>query len=94
MTPSLMDVHGALSNLVFAVRQNLEPLWTRVHAEWQNGTYLSVVVECRGKNVQEIADRLSHGVLQGDYDYRFSVSYPTSVGPNDWVEVRAYPRLS
>lgn len=90
---SLMDVHSALSHLVFAVKQNLEPMYVGVKAEWENYTYLVVEVECRGKDVQKIADRLSHGVLQGDYDYRFRVSYPINPEPDAWVNVRAYPDL-
>lgn len=90
---SLMDVHGSLSHLVFAVRENLKPLWVTVTAEWSDHTYLSVLVECRGKDVQMIADRLNHGVLQGKYDYRFTVSYGTGREPNEWTWVRAYPDL-
>lgn len=89
----LMDVHGTLSHLAFAVKQNLEPIPADVYVEWRNGTYLSVVIECRGKDVQVITDRLSHGVLQGEYDYRFSVSRPLNVPDHQWTSVRAYPKL-
>lgn len=92
--PSLMDVHGALSYWVFAVQQNLEPLWVTVTAEWHSITYLNIVVECRGKDVQMVADRLRHGVLQGEFDYRFrSVSMPVGTPDHEWTVVRAYPDL-
>lgn len=90
---SLMDVHGALSHLVFAVKQCLEPLPVDVEADYNNTTYLSLLVSCRGKDVQKIADRLNHGVLQGEYDYRFRVAYSTGCDPNEWTWVRAYPDL-
>jgi hypothetical protein len=90
----LIDIHGELSRLVFAVQQNLEPLPVEVRAEWQNGTYLSVAVECKGKHVQTVSDRLVHGVLQGEFDYRFrSIARPTGIGPDAWTTVRAYPDL-
>lgn len=91
---TLMDVHGELSRLVFAVRENLRPMLVDVTAEWQNGTYLAVVVECHGRNVQTVADRLAHGVLQGEFDYRFRcIARPTGVPDYDWTVVRAYPDL-
>jgi hypothetical protein len=90
---SLMDVHGALSHLCFAVKQSLEDKPISVKAEWENHRYLSVEVSCYGRDVQEIADRLSHGVLQGEYDYRFSVSRPVGVPDNEWTWVRAYPDM-
>lgn len=91
---SLMDVHGELSRLVFAVQQNLEPLMVDVSAEWHNNTYLVVVVECKGKHVQTVADRLAHGILQGEFDYRFrSIARPTGIGPDAWTSVRAYPDM-
>ncbi|QIG68867.1 hypothetical protein EVB71_015 [Rhizobium phage RHph_Y55] len=89
-----MDVHSALAHLAFAVRQALEPLPVDVKIEWANGTYLAVKVECRGSDKQVVVDRLSHGVLQGSYDYRFSVSYPTGGSDTDWITVTAYPNLS
>lgn len=91
---SLMDVHGALSHLCFAVKQCLEPIVVEVKAEWQNHSYLSIEIGCYGKDVHEIADRLSHGALQGDYDYRFTVSRPLGISGREWTWVRAYPDLS
>lgn len=93
MRVSLMDVHGALSRVVFAVSDNLKPLWVDVSAQWQNFAYLSIRIECRGKDVQKVVDRLTHGVLQAEYDYRFTCSYPTRPDPEDWVVVTAYPNL-
>lgn len=91
---TLFDVHHSLSHLVFAVRENLKPLWVTVTAEWHEITYLTVAVECRGKDVQMVADRLVHGVLQGEYDYRFrSVSKPVGIGPDTWTIVRASPDM-
>lgn len=91
---SLMDIHGSLSRLSFAVKQNLEPLPVTVIVEWHPTTYLSVVIECYGKHTQIITDRLMHGVLQGDYDYRFrSVSKPLGIDDYAWTVVRAYPDL-
>lgn len=88
-----MDVHNALSHLVFAVDQALEPFIVEVKAEWQSHTYLSVEVGCYGRNVQPIADRLCHGVLQGPYDYRFRVSHPMHSHDDEWTWVKAYPDL-
>lgn len=92
---SLMDVHGALSHLVFAVGQTLLPLNVLVSAGWEQGTYLHVSVECREKDRQMVVDRLSHGALSEQYDYRFSVSHPTGEKDgNAWLVVRAYPDMS
>lgn len=93
--PSLLEVHGKLSELIHAVKLTLEPLSASVIAEWHEGTHLCVVIECREKHKQEIVDRLAHGALAGPYDYRFSLSYPVSrCNPLDWAEIRAYPDLS
>lgn len=90
---SLMDVHSSLSHLAFAVGQSLEPMMVEVKVEWENHRHLSVEVGCFGKHVRKIADRLSHGVLQGEYDYRFTVSHPNNPDPDEWTWVRAYPDL-
>lgn len=92
---SLMDVHGAISNLAFAVSQTLEPLSVDVRVAWDRFTYLHVDVECRERDRQTVVDRLSHGALTGSYDYRFSVSHPLGEkDPDAWVVVKAYPNLS
>lgn len=91
---SLMEVHSALSHLVFAVGQALMTLNVRVSACWEQHTYLCVEVECREKDRQMVVDRLSHGALTEQYDYRFSVSHPTGeTDQNAWVVVRAYPDM-
>jgi hypothetical protein len=91
---SLGAAHSALSHLCFAVGETLAPMWVQVRAQWQNGTYLTVEVMCREKNKQEVIDRLLHGALVQDYDYRFRVSYPTGpVDPHTWVTVTAYPDM-
>ena len=93
-TPDLLSVHGALSSLVYAVSETLRPLAVDVSARWRNGTYLAVEIECREKHKQMVIDRLSHGALVGDFDYRFSLSYPTSVSdPDEWVFVTAHPDM-
>lgn len=92
---SLMDVHSTLSHLSFAVVQTLKPLNVGVKVMWDQWTYLSVLVECYERDKQMVIDRLSHGVLYGEYDYRFLVSYPTGkIDPTDWVTVKAYPDMS
>lgn len=91
---SLAEIHRSLSHLAFAVQQNLEPIPVGVSVEWHPISFLSVAVECYGKHVQIVTDRLSHGVLQGEYDYRFSVSRPIGTPDDEWTVVRAYPKLS
>jgi len=92
--PDLLSVHGALSTLVYAVSETLKPMMVDVSARWRNGTYLSVEIECRERNKQKVIDRLSHGALVGEYDYRFSLSYLTMpADPDDWVTVTAYPDM-
>lgn len=91
---SLFDVHGSLSALVFAVNKALDPIMCEVTAQWKNGTYLSITVEVRAKHKQLVIDRLSHGVLVDDYDYRFSLSYATMPEePDDWIFITAYPDM-
>lgn len=92
---SLMDVHSTLSHLIFAVSETLKPLNVGVKATWDQYTYLSVHVDCYERDKQMVIDRLSHGALYGEYDYRFSCSYPTwKINPMDWVTVKAYPDMS
>ena len=92
---SLMEVHGALSHLVFAVGQTLQPLNVHISASWEPLVYLYVAIECREKDRQMVVDRLAHGALSEGYDYRFSVSFPTGeTDGNAWIVVKAYPDLS
>lgn len=92
---SLMDVHGTVSHLAFAVSKTLEPISAGVSVHWDHLTYLSVEIECYERDKQKVVDRLNHGALVDDYDYRFSVSYPTGgTDPTEWVKVRAYPDMS
>lgn len=91
---SLSDVHGALSGLVYAVHLALDPIICEVKAHWQNDIYLSVTVECRERDKQRVIDKLAHGAIHGDYDYRFRLSYPTMPkDPDDWTVVTAYPDI-
>lgn len=95
MKPDLMDVHSKLSELSFAVHQAIGGIPT-VIVEWHPITYLQVRVECFASVVQRVSDVLSHGVLQGEYDYRFtSVCTPNveDADPWDWVTVIATPDM-
>jgi hypothetical protein len=91
---SLMEVHGSLSALCFAVKQCLSDVNCDVYGEYRQGTYISIKIECLGRNMQKVVDRMVHGVLQGDYDYRFKVSYPGAVDDLEWITVTAYPDMS
>lgn len=97
MTPKkieLMDVHAKLAELAYAVNLTLAPLQVGVSVIWRNGTYLSVEVECRQRDSQQVCDRLYHGALADKYDYRFrSVCQPLGRNPLDWVTVSASPDL-
>jgi len=66
-----MGVHGALSHLVFAVSKSFEDCCVTCRVEWRNSTYLTLLVECRAGEAQRVMDRLRHGILWGEYDYRF-----------------------
>lgn len=91
---TMMQVHGALGNLVHAVTEEL-PRPCQVEAVWRPGTYLSVEVECYGRDVERVAAQLSHGIVWGHYDFRFrGVSRPTNFEPSDWVGVSASVDLS
>lgn len=92
--PSLLEVHGSLSTVVFAITETLKPLAVDVTAKWRNGVYLSIDIEVRSKFKQRVIDALSHGALAGPYDYRFGLSYSTMhEDPDDWVVVTAYPDM-
>ena len=79
-----MDLHSALSTLLFAVNQAL-PRGCHVEARYSQSTYLSVVVECKARHKQLVIDRLHHGILWGPFNYRFSVSYSTNDPSDDQV---------
>lgn len=94
MTVDLFEVHGALATLLHAVNTELKDLGGWAHIEYHHAIYLRVVIEVRERNKQAVVDRLTHGVLNGPYDYRFRVSYPTSkADPYDRVVVHAYPDM-
>jgi hypothetical protein len=93
----LMAVHNALSHLLFAVRKSLEDvpgLWG-IECRYREGVYLSVEIEVTSsKGQQMVVDRLMHGVLWGEYDYRFSLSYPTLYEDGERRVISAYPNLT
>lgn len=90
----LLDIHAALSTLIFAVKEELDPFIVDVQLRYRDSTYLCVVIECRERHKQAIIDRLAHGVLWGPYDYRFQLSYSTiPVGDHDWTFIEAYPNM-
>lgn len=90
----LIDIHAALSHLAFAVGQEFDDIWHDVKIEWNRYTYLTVRVECRGKHVQRVTDRMMHGALNGPYDYRFTVSSPVGVPDEEWTCVTLYPDMT
>ena len=91
----LMDVHSSLSHLVAAAQTACEGMAVSVYVEWRDGTYLTLVVECRAKYVDAIAYKLQHGLLDDYNDYRFtSVQVPLGLDPDDDTEVRASPDMS
>lgn len=82
---SLMEVHGALSSLLYAANEELKGLGAICELSYRPGTYLELQVEIWGradharsiKNAQAVVDRLRHGILWGEYDYRFDmISHP------------------
>lgn len=91
---SMSDLHVELSNLVFAVRLSLEPLNVDITVGWRDNIYLYVDVETVERNKMRVVDQLNQGALDRDYDYCFSVSYPTMpAAPFEYVTVRAYVDL-
>jgi hypothetical protein len=95
-----MDVHGALSHLVFATGKAMEPFAVDVRVEWRDHTYLTLYIECRAGRAQAVIDRLRHGFLHGPYDYRFSmIGWPGAENVAklhplyDYVTVSAQPDL-
>lgn len=84
-----MDLHGALSTMLFAIDQELGPLgYPRL--SYTRDLYLQVHVECLFKQAEEVSARLSHGVLWGPFDYRFRcIGRPLGCDPDDRIEVSA-----
>lgn len=68
---SLMEVHNALSHLLFAVKEAMNPYYVDVRIDYNQYTYITVSIECYVPRFQLVVDRLKHGVLWGDYNYRF-----------------------
>lgn len=90
----LITIHSELSKLHHAVKLLLDDLYVDITLQWRNGTYLTVEVECREKDKQTVVDRLNHGAVMGEYDYRFTTGYPTGdTHPQTWVTVTGYVDL-
>lgn len=97
----LSDVHSELSCLLFATQEGLKDLGVSVKIEYNQYTYLDVLVEVWGtrdmvKRVQAVVDRLNHGILWDGYDYRFrGVSHLTNANIEAFTscEVRASVNL-
>lgn len=96
LRPSMMDVHGALSSLLFAVKEELGHLgYPRL--TYSEGVYLQIHIETREKHRDAVVAKLQHGILWGPFDYRFKcISYPTmgAMDPVDRTEVSAMVDLS
>lgn len=70
--PKLLDVHGALSALLFATQKEMEPYNVEVELRYRSRIYLEVLIDVPNHKVRQIVvDRLNRGVLWGKYDYRF-----------------------
>jgi hypothetical protein len=76
---SLGDVHSELSCLLHAVQTGLKDLGVTVEINYNQNTYLDVVVDIWNvadpkKNrlkIEAVVARLQHGILHDEYDYRF-----------------------
>lgn len=93
--PSMMDVHGALSSLLFAVKEELGGLgWPTL--SYSEGVYLQIHIETREKHREAVVAKLAHGVLWGPFNYRFKcIGYPTgNIAPDDSISVSAMVDLS
>lgn len=90
--PSMMDVHGALSSLLFAVKEELGGMgWPTL--SYSEGVYLQIHIETRQKYRDAVVAKLAHGVLWGPFDYRFKfISYAT--GNIDPISISAMVDLS
>lgn len=69
---TMMDVHSALSHLLFAIDQDM-PVGTAVRASYDQHCYLQIEVETTLQRRQLVVDRLVRGILWGPYDYRFKL---------------------
>lgn len=94
--PSMMDVHRALSSLLFAAKEELGHLgYPRL--TYSEGVYLQIHIETREKYRDAVVAKLQHGILWGPFDYRFKcIGYPTMgrMEPDDATEVSAMVDLS
>lgn len=89
----LLDIHGALSHLTYAVQLELDDLNPSIDIRWDQHRNLYARVEVALKNRQKAVDRLNRGAIHGEYDYRFSVCYtPTCTDSRQVIE--AYVNLS
>lgn len=67
----LLSIHSALGSLLYAVKLELADLGAWVRLDYNEHTYLGIVVEVPIHNRQKAVDRLTRGAIQEDYDYRF-----------------------
>jgi hypothetical protein len=71
----LGDVHSELSCIYHAASKAFEGMEATYPVEWNPYTYLVLVVKVWGvskkKTAQRVLDILRHGLLHGEYDYRF-----------------------
>lgn len=97
---SLMEVHSALSHLIFAVSEAMEPYCVDVRVSYNKWTYITLSIECYVPRFQLVVDRLKHGILWGDYNYRFKMIGHPPIGDiqrrNRWdtVVISASPDMS
>jgi hypothetical protein len=71
-TTPLIEVHSALASLLYACNEELRDLGGFCELRYTSGIYLTLEVECSSnKAADAIVARLCHGVLWGEYDYRF-----------------------
>jgi hypothetical protein len=92
--PDLLAVHGALSALLHAVQLEISDISVPIRISYHPDTYLCVELETRWNRTQDkIVTRLLRGAIQGEYDYRFSLSHPTDVPDGTWRTIQAYPDM-
>lgn len=82
----LLTLHNALSHLLHAIKLEI-PAICGCSLRYTAELYLTVEIEVPIHYRQLVVDRLLHGVLNGDYDYRFKgVRWsPTSTEPRQWI---------
>lgn len=82
----LGDVHSELSSLLYAVQEGLKDFGVTVEIRYNQYTYLDVMIDIWATSdnermrvkIEGIVARLQHGILWGEYDYRFQgVAHPT-----------------